>query len=104
MVMPMRVWSKKSISSNSLRTTNSTSCGCNTSPNLTNKTYGKLLVIKFDHSANGRRYWLCKCNCNNYITASTNKLRNGKINSCGCDQKITRYYQQITVSLLLWKN
>lgn len=76
---------KKIITSNSLRTGNSTSCGCNHTPDLTNVRFGNLNVIKLDDSKpKGRRFWLCKCDCNNLISITTNKLRSNLITSCGC--------------------
>jgi hypothetical protein len=75
----------KLVTTNSLRTGNSTSCGCNHTPNLVDQKFGKLTVIKQDESKNkGRRYWLCQCECNNFITVNTYQLRNGYVISCGC--------------------
>lgn len=74
---------QKTVTSNSLRTGNSTSCGCNHAPNLENKKFGKLTVIRADHSKN-KRQWICKCECGNLFITNTYKLRNGNITSCGC--------------------
>jgi hypothetical protein len=79
---------KKLVSLNSLITGNSTSCGCNHTPNLVGKKFGNLKVISLDTDKNdGRRYWLCKCKCGNTITTSTYKLREKRITSCGCNSK-----------------
>ncbi len=76
---------KKTVTTNSLRTGNSTSCGCNNTPNLTNKKFGELLVLHQDETKDkGRRYWLCQCSCGKILSANTNQLRNDKIISCGC--------------------
>lgn len=65
------------------------SCGCSGKKNkfidLTNKKFGKLTVIKKDHStAKGDVYWLCKCDCGNHKVVRGANLRYGKIKSCGC--------------------
>jgi len=78
---------KKEVTSNSLRTGNSTSCGCNHTPNLINRVVGKLTVLSLDDSKNNgiRRFWKCKCDCGNIISVNTHRLRENLINSCGCD-------------------
>jgi hypothetical protein len=77
---------EKCITSNSLRTGNSTSCGCNHTPDLTDKIFGKLKVLNINISDDkNRRYWNCKCKCGNIIIVSTYKLRQKIIKSCGCD-------------------
>lgn len=74
---------KRVVTANSLRTGNSTSCGCNNTPSLINNTYGKLLVVKLEENKDkNRRYWCCKCDCGNTLTVSTLNLRNNKITSC----------------------
>lgn len=64
---------------------------------LTNKIFGRLKVIKFDHSTpryypNGsisghRHYWLCKCICGNYKVVEHYALTKGTTKSCGCLKK-----------------
>lgn len=76
---------RKLVTSNSLRTGNSTSCGCNHAPNLEGKVFGDLTVLKLDTSSknnSGRRQWLCECKCSNIITTNTYQLRNDLIKSC----------------------
>jgi hypothetical protein len=56
---------------------------------LTGKRYGRLVVIKLDHSQKlpcGKieRHYLCKCNCGNYKVVRACTLRNGNTTSCGC--------------------
>lgn len=76
---------KRAVTTNSLRTGNSTSCGCNKCPDLTKEKFEYLLVLNLDISQNkDRRYWKCLCSCGKIITATTYQLRNGKITSCGC--------------------
>ncbi len=74
---------KKTVTSNSLRSGNSTSCGCNHSTNLIGKKFGCLSVLDTDYSK-GRKYWLCKCDCGEKIITSTQKLNDKRITSCGC--------------------
>lgn len=46
--------------------------------------FGRLTVVKYIYSKDGRRYWLCKCDCGNTKEISSNSLNNGKVQSCGC--------------------
>lgn len=51
----------------------------------TGNKYGKLTVIQKDSSVPNRGvYWLCKCDCGNFITVSGRSLRAGNTQSCGC--------------------
>lgn len=75
---------QKIVTSNSLRTGNSTSCGCNHSPDLIGKKFGNLSVINTDYSK-GRKYWMCQCDCGNAIITCTYKLKDKMITSCGCN-------------------
>lgn len=86
----------KIVTTNSLRTGNSTSCGCNHNPDLLNREFGKLLVTQLnDTKTNGRRHWLCKCNCGESIITSTYQLTSGNLTSCGCDVKDDGYLSAI---------
>lgn len=51
---------------------------------LTNKRFGKLLVIKTNEKKNGAWQWLCKCDCGNLKTIRGTSLTNGSTKSCGC--------------------
>lgn len=63
--------------------------------------YGRLTVIKFDHSKpvvlkngikNGFRYfYLCQCECGAYTITSRNALFCGESKSCGCYRKEQAY-------------
>lgn len=78
---------QKNVTLNSLRTGNSTSCGCNKTPNLVGQVFGKLTVISLNKTVGKtRRYWNCKCICGKTIVVCTYKLRSGAIKSCGCDK------------------
>jgi hypothetical protein len=78
---------KKPVTLNSLRSGNSTSCGCNHAPNLTNKTFGNLFVLdrQISNDKTAKKYWIARCKCGLLARANTNELINGKITSCGCD-------------------
>lgn len=91
---------EKLVTSNSLRTGNSTSCGCNHTPDLTGQIFGKLKVIHLDSTLNnGRRHWICVCDCKKIIIVNTYNLRNNKVVSCGCIDK-----QQTTTKILCDEN
>ena len=77
---------EKLITSNSLRSGNSTSCGCNHKPDLVGEKFGRLTVKSLATSqGNGRRYWICTCDCGKEITVSTYSLREKHVISCGHD-------------------
>lgn len=51
----------------------------------TGNKYGKLTVIKYDHTDKKQgAYWLCACDCGLTTVVKGNRLRNGKTKSCGC--------------------
>lgn len=53
---------------------------------LTGNRFTKLTVL-FPVRVNGRSkhyYWLCKCDCGNYIVCRTDCIKNQHIQSCGC--------------------
>lgn len=56
---------------------------------LTGKRFGRLIVdfrsTKIRRSTDA--YWICVCDCGNVHTASSNNLRRGKVQSCGCLRK-----------------
>ena len=52
---------------------------------LTNKKFGKLLVIKrVENNKYGKSQWLCKCDCGNKKIVSSHCLKSGDTKSCGC--------------------
>lgn len=55
--------------------------------NLIGDTYGRLLVIREENSVGYRRFFTCKCICNNVIKVSMSHLRTGHTTSCGCLSK-----------------
>lgn len=51
---------------------------------LTNKQYGKLLVLCRYYDDTKRTKWTCQCICGNTCTRTSNALLNSKDSSCGC--------------------
>jgi hypothetical protein len=45
--------------------------------------FGRLEVEEFS-AEKYRRAWLCKCDCGNTSIVTTDKLKSGHTNSCGC--------------------
>ena len=55
---------------------------------LTGQKFGRLTAVqKSPVLLAGRVAWICKCECGNDITTSSNSLKSGKTNSCGCIKK-----------------
>ena len=54
--------------------------------NLTNRRFGRLLVVnRADHnSKSGNAMWVCQCDCGNSVTVIGSKLGSGHTKSCGC--------------------
>jgi len=50
---------------------------------LTNKKFGRLTVLEIQRTPKGVR-WACKCDCGNFTSVISNKLKHGKTKSCGC--------------------
>ena len=58
---------------------------------LTNQTFGKLIVIERASNGNSRPHWLCQCECGNNIIVKGDSLRSGNTKSCGCLGLKTRF-------------
>lgn len=55
------------------------------------KQFGRLTVVSLDRTTqNGKRYWLCECECGNTKVVEGYKLRSGNTMSCGCLQNEVR--------------
>ena len=73
-----------------LRRGHTTSCGCKIyrGLNLTNKRFGRLVVLE---CTNKRKHnnviWRCKCDCGNECEVQTSSLLQGFTQSCGCLHK-----------------
>lgn len=80
----------------SLRCGNSKSCGClhkeltskHNLIDLTNKRFGKLVVLskEFEKSNTGDVKWKCKCDCGKEIVTRGCFLRRGVSRGCGCSR------------------
>lgn len=56
--------------------------------NLTNRTFGRLTVIKENgRDVRGRKIWECECSCGGKVNVNSRHLIQGSTNSCGCLQK-----------------
>jgi len=51
---------------------------------LAGQKFGRLVVVAFNHAANGATFWLCKCDCGSICVAKGQTLTNGGKRSCGC--------------------
>jgi hypothetical protein len=51
---------------------------------LAGQRFGRLLVLKYSHSSDSRAWWLCRCDCGTEKAVSSNLLRRGITQSCGC--------------------
>lgn len=51
---------------------------------LTNQKFGKLTALEPDINSRGRTTWKCLCECGGTKTVTTNELRAGDTQSCGC--------------------
>lgn len=84
------------VTSQSLRTGSTKSCGClqkerpdgytaNNFIDLTGEHFGRLTVISREgKNKRGNALWRCKCDCGNETIVLGARLRNGKTKSCGC--------------------
>ena len=66
-------------------------CGCikgrEFHEDITGKKYGKLKVIEEAERKNKRIMWKCLCDCGNVTVVSSNNLKYGHTQSCGCYQR-----------------
>ena len=51
---------------------------------LSGQKFGRLTVLSYSDTRNGRARWLCRCECGKEITVSANSLKSGNTKSCGC--------------------
>lgn len=54
------------------------------SQSLVGQRFGRLLVASFAGSRNGKREWLCRCDCGQERIVRTQDLRTSNQRSCGC--------------------
>ena len=85
----------KLVPAGSLRSGNTTSCGCIKTgkkfSDLTGQRFGKLVAIRpTDERINGSVVWECKCDCGNTAHVDAGNLRKGHTTSCGCAKAMMR--------------
>lgn len=55
---------------------------------LTNRRFGKLTVIRYDHTEHYDSFadarWLCRCDCGVEVVKSGRSMKQGTTKSCGC--------------------
>ena len=56
---------------------------------LTNKKFGRLLVLYRAENKNNKVHWHCLCDCGNELDVRADSLISGNTQSCGCYQKET---------------
>jgi hypothetical protein len=88
---------EKIVTTNSLRSGNSTSCGCNHCPDLTGLVFGSITVSSLNIKNFSKRYWNCQCTCGLNLVLTTNQIRN-KTNVC---QHLRNFKKEPTSQLLL---
>lgn len=100
-----------------LKNGNTKSCGCLqkekasklNSKDLTNKRFGKLLVVKKAQNNKKEIFWDCVCDCGSNISVSTHNLTSGNTQSCGCikskgEEKIASLLTENNISFEREKN
>lgn len=77
------------VATSDLKNGHTKSCGClqryNNNYNLIGQRFGKLVVIEYAGSDNGKRaLYKCQCDCGTEIIVRADSLRGGLTTSCGC--------------------
>ena len=73
------------VSTHSLQSGNTKSCGCKKRRDLSGQRFGKLTAIRpTEKRQHGYVVWECKCDCGKTALVSTIMLRSGNTQSCGC--------------------
>lgn len=83
---------EKIVCARDLTSGHTTTCGCwrnvNKSPKFVDKIgnrYGKLTVLEYAYTKNGKSYWVCQCDCGKKKIINGSHL--GTVVSCGCAKK-----------------
>ena len=75
---------------------------------LTGKRFGRLTVIKYNHTYNYCRFWECICDCGNITYIGTHTLKSGHTKSCGClnhePTTTTHGHSKKTPLYFVWKS
>jgi hypothetical protein len=68
----------------------------------TGNLYGRIKVLRFSKTINGRAFWECQCSCNPQKTFEVmgKYLRSGEVKSCGC----LKSYGEELISKILEEN
>lgn len=75
---------------------------------LTNQRFGKLVALEKAPSKSGKTYWKCQCDCGTIKEVQTGHLKNGTIQSCGCNahqikvrtEPVIAFRQRIKIALV----
>lgn len=67
--------------------------------NLTDRRFGRLLVVERAGSKDGNAAWRCNCDCGNTVVVKSNNLLSGNSKSCGCLEKEQRIARMTTHNL-----
>lgn len=96
------------VRTSNLKSGTTTSCGCYSSEcvskrcliDLTGKRFSKLTVIERDtnRKSNKPTMWICKCDCGNQVSVSSDHLTSGHTKSCGCLRSSGEY------NIIQWLN
>ena len=73
--------------------------------NLINQIFGRLTVIEYYGTINGRGHWRCLCECGEETIVTTNHLLSGHTKSCGCmmsagEEKIKKIFADNDISYI----
>lgn len=97
-----------------LESGNTKSCGClrkeitaqqgkSMKENLIGQHFGRLIVLQdTGERVNNQPMWLCKCECGSLHKVSTNNLKTGNVQSCGCliskgEEKISKILSEANI-------
>lgn len=93
----------RDVNGHSLRSGRSRSCGCARPKQreraLVGSKFGSLTVVSANGKKNGRKSYLCRCDCGESITVAGYNLRSLKIQSCGCRRWMLRASTAVRVSV-----
>lgn len=77
---------------------------------LTGKRFGRLIVLeRVENSRSGGTVWKCKCDCGNVKICNGERLRCGKLKSCGClsidtvKKNMTKHGKHGSKTYNIWK-
>lgn len=71
---------------------------------LVGQKFGKLTVIELDPKQEGRRKWICKCECGNTTSVREYNLKSGNTKSCGCTKQKYLEHKKLNVKQVKTRN